>query len=208
MSEVFCYAYAEDDLSCEVMVKIVDYCNANSRNIPSLFYPGFPLNKGGCNNLKKIIPCVCNMAKASICGVVLTDLDIAECAPELIRDWFELNDQKQTIPDELLFRIAEREVESWLMADREGLADYLNIAVDNFSDSPDSLSDPKQQLLNIIRSKGRKRYHRDMLPGHTASVGIEYNPRLCRFVNERWNVATAARNSESLRRAISAINRF
>ncbi|MFA7172679.1 MAG: hypothetical protein WC340_04580 [Kiritimatiellia bacterium] len=208
MPELFCYAFAEDALSCKVMVKIVDYCNANSRTVPLRFYPGFPENKGGCNNLKKMIPRICNMAKADLCGFVLTDLDVAECAPELIRNWFNLNDQKPTIPDKFLFRIAEREVESWLMADKEGLAAYLSIAVDNFSDSPDSLSDPKQCLLNIIRLKGRKRYHRDMLPRNIANVGIEYNYRLSKFVNERWNVATAASNSESLRRAIAAINRF
>ena len=43
----------------------------------------------------------------------------------------------------MIFRIAVREVESWIIADKEGIAEFLNVAVANFTDLPDNISDPK-----------------------------------------------------------------
>lgn len=206
MSEIWCYAYAEDALSCAVMRRLVQHHNENAESSARIrFNPGFPENKRGCGNLKKIIPQICEMAKVGIHTFVLTDLDAVECAPKLIREWFNLNDDKPQIPKNVFFRIAEREVETWLLADRDGIASYLEIAPKNFSENPDTLSDPKQHILNIIRSKGRKRYHREMLPGKTSAVGPEYNSRLCEFVEDYWSLQQARKSSESLRRAIESL---
>ena len=210
MPEILCYGYAEDALSCAVMTRLVRYCNESDTESAKLtFRSGFPENKRGCGHIKNMIPKVCSMAdNAGLVTFILTDLDTETCAPTLIREWFELTDEKPHPPAPVLFRVAEREVESWVLADRGELASFLGIAVANFNSDPDALPDPKQHLLNVIRAKGRKRYHKDMLPSENAHVGPEYNPRLCEFVKDHWNVARAAECSGSLNRAINAINRF
>ncbi len=207
MSEVWCYAYAEDALSCAVMRRLVSHCNESTRAVPLNFFPGFPENKRGCCPLKAMITKLSAMCQAGIPAFVLTDLDQTECAPELIREWFNLSDTDLVVPDNFLFRIAEREVEAWLLADRPGLSSFLGIPAANFSADPDSLDDPKQHLLNVIQSKGRRKWHRQLLPSANSHVGPEYNPKFCEFV-ESWDVARASGVSNSLQRAIDAINRF
>lgn len=188
--------------------KLVDYCNANGRISPLEFYQGFPENKRGCGNLKKLIPAICNMAKANLHTFILTDLDSTECAPELIRQWFNIREKTPKIPDHILFRVAKREVEAWLLADGKGLSSFLEIPATNFPTEPDTIEDPKQCLLNIIRSKGRKKFHREMLPEKNAHVGPEYNVRLCQFVQKEWNITIAREKSESLSRTVTALCRF
>ncbi len=189
------------------MQRLFLYHNETVADGPQVvFKPGFPENKRGCGNLKTLIPKVSAMAEnAGLRTFILTDLDSIPCAPELLRNWFELDGTSLKVPANLLFRIAEREVEAWLLADREGLSSFLDIACVNFRADPDVLPDPKQYLMNVIRSKGRKRYHKEMLPSGGAHVGPEYNPKLCEFVNTYWNLDVAKVRSGSLQRAINAM---
>ncbi len=56
---------------------------------------------------------------------LLTDLDSPEnCPPELIRSWV-----KGPLNPRFFFRVAVMEVESWLMADRAGFANFLSIPI-------------------------------------------------------------------------------
>ncbi len=210
MKEIRFYGYAEDALSCAVMLRLFRYHNDTvDDGLPMVFNPGFPENKRGCGNLKALIPKVSSMAEnAGLRTFVLTDLDRTECAPELIRNWLGLDNVSPKTPNHLLFRIAEREVEAWLLADRVGLSKFLGIAAINFSPDPDVLPDPKQHLLNVIRSKGRKRYHKEMLPSGNAHLGPEYNSKLCEFVEAHWNLDVARNYSSSLEKTITALNRI
>jgi len=209
MHERFCYAYAEDLPSCSVIRKLVEFQNTHSASGTVLrLMEGFPENKHGSGNLKKMIPAVNNMVKAGIAVVMLTDLDAVECAQELIRRWFPIQGAKPEVPDGFLFRIAVREVESWLIADRDALASLLGIHKSNFSADPDSLDDPKVYLLDIIRTKGKRKMHREMLPGHNSRIGPEYNSVLSGFILKHWNPERAADNSLSLRRALEALKKI
>lgn len=209
MPDIPCYAYAEDELSCAVLCRLVQYQNNHSISGNMLcLNSGFPANKHGCNNLKKMIPAVSNMSQAGIVTILLTDLDNTECAPQLIKNWFGSTDADSAVPPNVIFRIAEKEIESWLIADRPEFASFLGISKDNFAIDPDSLPDPKQHLLNIIRLKGRRKYHRDMLPGENARIGPMYNPKLSEFVNMYWNPERAKLYSQSLRRALAALDRI
>jgi len=203
MAERSCYAYAEDPPSCSVIRKLVEFQNIHSVSRTTLrLVAGFPENKHGAGNLKKIIPAVSNMAKAGIAVVMLTDLDAVACAPELIRQWFPVKAMK---PGGFIFRIAVREVESWLIADRDALASVLGIPKSNFSADPDSLVDPKAHLLRAIRAKGKRKMHREMLPGRNSRIGPEYNNVLCGFIANNWSPVRAANNSLSLHRALEAL---
>lgn len=205
MPERICYAYAEDPPSCSVIRRLVEFQREHSATgVVLRLIAGFPENKHGNSNLKKMIPAVSNMAKAGITVFILTDLDSAVCAPELIKNWVPMQREQREMPAGFLFRIAVREVESWLIADRDILAATLGIPNANFSADPDSLDDPKAHLLGVIRTKGTRKIHREMLPGPNSRIGPEYNNVLCRFVNDHWDPERAAVHSASLRRALEA----
>jgi hypothetical protein len=208
MPDIHCYAYAEDELSCAVLQRLVQYQNQHSVSGNMLrLNDGFPENKRGSGNIKRMIPAVTNMARAGIYTILLTDLDNIECPPQLIRDWFGLVDINPTVPSGVFFRVAEREIESWLIADRGQIASFLGIAQDNFTLNPDSLPDPKQHLLNIIQAKGRRRFHKDMLPGENARIGPMYNPKLTEFVIQHWDPERAKLHSQSLHRTLKAFDK-
>jgi hypothetical protein len=205
----FFVAYAEDVLSCEVMKRLVAFRNERTDSGSVLkFRDGFPENKRGSGGIKTMIAAMTNMACAGMPIFVLTDLDQRTCSPELIRSWFGMNDAKPKLPEHFIFRIAERETESWLLADYESLSNFLSIPVANFPRQPDAIERPKQELLNILRRKARKRCFKEMIPEPGGHVGPEYNSQLSIFVRDHWNIERAASRSKSLNRAISGLMRF
>lgn len=60
-----------------------------------------------------------NQAAVALPFFVLTDLDRYECAPSLIGNWL-----KGGCAPNLIFRVAVREAEAWLLADIQGLSRY------------------------------------------------------------------------------------
>ena len=207
MDDIYCYSYVEDAPSAEVARKLVAERNASVAH-KLLFFNGFPAMTGGCGALEKKCPAFLNMAKGGLYTVSLTDLDTRACAGALIREWFGIsNAQSIALPKQVVFRVAIREVESWIMADRQAWAEYIGIPVGNFAVAPDDLPDPKLHLLNVIRKKGRKKRHREMLPTGTASIGPGYNDVLCEFVQQHWSPVRASAHSPSLKRAIKAVNK-
>lgn len=207
MEEIYFYGYAEDELSCAVMRRLFDYHNMLFPEGKQLrFRPGFPENKRGCDKLKRLASSLIQMCgNAGLFVFVMTDLDQDECAPTLMQRWFP---GVNPLPDGLIFRVAVREVESWILANRDDLAEFLGIGKANFAREPDTLEDPKSHLLNVIRSKGRKRFHRDMLPAGNAHIGPKYNTVLCDFVENSWDIDQAQQYSPSLQRTVNALNRI
>ncbi|MCY2929083.1 MAG: hypothetical protein NTV86_06235 [Planctomycetota bacterium] len=174
-----------------------------------LFAEGFPEVTHGCSAIKDKCPAFANMAKAGVATLCITDLDRRPCASGLIRDWFGIPSSSPIVlPPEVVFRVAVREVESWIMADREEWAKYIQIPKASFVVAPDSLLDPKQHLFSVIGRKGRKSFHKEMLPRGTAHVGPRYNEIICEFVAEKWSPQRAAERSPSLLRAINALKKL
>ncbi len=206
MDAIYCYSYVEDDPSAEVLRRLVAARNTTATR-KLLFFDGFPTKTGGCPALKRRCPSFFHMAKGGLYTVSLADLDNERCAGALIRKWFGIPDKHPiSFPKELTFRVAIREIESWIIADHDAWAKFIGIPAINFSVTPDELRDPKLHLLNVIRSKGRKKFHKDMLPRGTASIGPLYNEIMCEFIQNKWNPERAQENSPSLKRAIHAIN--
>lgn len=56
--------------------------------------------------------------------IAVTDLDNNPCASNLLKLWVNFD-----IHSNLLFRIAVREVEAWIMADREAFARFMGVAI-------------------------------------------------------------------------------
>ncbi len=204
MPDIYCYSYVEDQPSAEVLKKIIHYRNGSCKN-SIIFRGGFPVVKNGNGAIKKMTSSFLNMAALGQYTLILTDLDQEPCAPEIIRQWFFPSKDMKILPTEVIFRIAIRAIESWVLADRKAFADFMGIPMANFTDSPDDLPRPKQYLLNTIRSKGKKKWHQEMLPKNNASIGSMYNEKICNFIKEKWSAQRAARVSPSLSRTINTL---
>ena len=137
--------------------------------------------------------------------LIFTDLDRGECAPALVEKWWAGVAQ----PRALSFRVAVRSIESWLLADRPGIAGFLGVSSAKISTPTDAIPEPKRYLLNLARG-ARRSIKRDLLPekGARASQGFGYNRCLCHFVSDRWSPDRAAGESESLFRARRSIGRL
>ena len=185
----------EDQISEFVMIKIVDeakkYFVANSYSEAGFGY--IKKNIEGFNEASKGCP-----------FFVLTDLDTIDCAPALIGDWL-----RKPVHPNLIFRIAVREVEAWLLADIEGFSDYTGISKANFIENPEDIADAKAELIRLVKRCRRRTIREDILPKNEyAAVGPNYNGRLGEFVFKYWNINRAMKRSDSLRRTINHLSAF
>jgi hypothetical protein len=137
--------------------------------------------------------------------VVLVDLDHErDCAPDLRAAW---------VPSPgkfLTFRVAVREIEAWLLADRERIAKFLGVAVAKVPRNPDSLDDPKMALVGLARHSRSRAIREDMVPDPKSgrSEGPAYASRISEFVTRHWRPSVAEKRSDSLRRCRRAIRRI
>lgn len=185
----------EDRLSEDVLRKLVA-TSGRSIEIATCY------RRGGFGYLKSKIAGF-NLAARRIPFLVLTDLDRCECAPSLIADWLP----HKRSPN-LLFQIAVREVEAWLLAHRQGLASYFGVAEASIPRNPESLPDPKQALILCARKSKRRAIREAIVParGTTAKLGPNYNACLGRFVANLWQPEIAKAEAESLARAILCLS--
>ena len=154
---------------------------------------------GKAKALRKL-PKLNESACSAVRFFVLVDLDRDECAPLLLKEHLP-------VPSPFLsFRIAVRAVESWLLADRERMANFLGISVKRIPKRPDELDDPKTELVNLAR-KSRRKSIRRMAPrrGSGRPVGEDYTLNITEFIKKYWKPQEARRNSDSLDRAIRSI---
>lgn len=163
-----------------------------------------PLVERGVGNIRKSVPKYVSASRA-LPHVVLADLDQTRCAPLLRQQWGVAK-----LPDSMLFRVAVRESEAWVLADRAGFADFAGIPVIKVPAAPEALADPKQELVNLVRRSRNKRLAAELVPvqGSAVSIGPLYNERLGQFVRETWDVGAAMANSPSLERTFSRLQRF
>lgn len=197
MSECNLLLAVEDELSAAVLRKLIQTTGRD-------FVISRIMNARGCGQLKA------GMAKfRTACHVlphvVLTDLDQYPCPPALLIDW-----KAKVLPPRLLLRIAVREVEAWLLADREGIATFLCVAKNKVPQNPEAEKDPKRTLINLARRSRRQRLAIELAPGtgSSASIGPLYNVRLSEFVNTAWDVERARAMAPSLDRALSRLASF
>ena len=134
----------------------------------------------------------------SIPVLLLTDLDHAECPTALIQKWYK----SRELPRMMLFRVAVRETEAWLLADHQGFAQFSGVPLHRIPENPELLPDPKMSLLNLVKKYGKRTVKADILPerGSTARVGLVYNQALCSFVQLSWSPDRAAKVAGSLNR--------
>lgn len=180
----------EDRLSAAVLERLVGEAEGRLRidiSIP-------PTGSGG---LVKKLPELMRLAP-NVPVLLLTDLDRKECAPGLIGEWLG----RQAKPKGLLFRVAVREVEAWLLADKHNFASFAHIPLAKLPESPEALVDPKQTLLNLVTRYSPAPLKRDLVSdhGHGPRQGLAYNERLSQFVHACWDFEEASKRADSLAR--------
>jgi len=186
----------EDDLSEAVMTQILnqfpdkyEICNSYSGN--------------GFGYLKTNIKGFC---QASLVNphFMLTDLDSYECPIKLRNDWINFE-----LKPNFIFRIAVREVESWVLSDREGFSRFLNVSIANLPLNPDNEPDPKNTLIHLAKRSKKRAIKEDIVPiNQNAKIGPNYNGCLSEFVFKSWNIENAILQSDSLRRAFEKLRDF
>ena len=194
----------EDVLSEQMLRAILKQCGRD-------YEVGAVYGKKGFGYLKAKLAGFNNAAKG-MPYLMLTDLDSRPCATSLIETWFgcDLEDYAKRRSHNLLFFVAVREVEAWLLADRESFARFLKISVDAIPSKSDQMPDPKKQLIDLVRKSKNRRLRDDIVPrdGSIISVGPDYNGRLNEFLWSNWRLDVAERHSPSLRRANSVLKAF
>lgn len=150
-------------------------------------------------------------AKASISKriIILRDLDNdAPCAPHFRSKWLNGIDEQTKTDKSFVSRLAVREGEAWLIADKDWCKTYLKIREsDLIKIKPESLSHPKEALLKLIDQGAlRPRQKNDFLrrDGGNLHQATAYNDSLKAHM-ENWSAERARLNSHSLDRAIKAI---
>jgi hypothetical protein len=187
----------EDELSEAVLRRILT-CVQKRYSI------GFAYRHGGFGYLRKTISGWNNAAKG-LPFIVLTDLDEYACPSELISDWLSV-----PLHPNLLFRIAVREIESWVMADNANIASFFKIANKFVPRETDKLADAKATLIDLACKSKLKGLRDAIAPkkGSTAKQGPDYNGCLVPFVQKIWDMRAAALNSPSLARTIQRLEKF
>ena len=134
-----------------------------------------------------------------------TDLDTYECPPALIVDWLQ-----RPRHHNLLVRVAVREAEAWILADKQNFADFLGIRSALIPDDVEAIPDPKRELIQLVRRARRRELREDICPpaNSTRTVGPNYNSRLSAFVQQHWNPNTARERARSLARTIDRLIAF
>ncbi len=187
----------EDPLTEALFTKILG-------TIPKGYATRTIYNRGGHGYLRQNINGF-NLAAKGIPFLVGTDLDVYACPPALINEW--LISPKH---HNLLIRVAVRESEAWVLADRKSFARFLGIRVELLPENVEDIANPKEELIRLARCL-RSRYLRDDLcppPNSTRKVGPNYNARLAIFVQQHWDANAARERSNSLSRTIDRLLAF
>lgn len=198
---------AVEGMSDEVVVeRLLSYVELDHHPIQS---------RGGKTNITEIVKDQgqsylnkCNQAAKFLPWLVVVDLDTENC-PVTYRNQLLPNPSEM-----MLLRIAVRETEAWLLADREHMAKFIGVSINNVPEHPDDEANPKRTLIDLVRRKSPKSsLYQDMVPTKHSHrvVGVGYVPRIAEFVNHPkypWRPEIAAQHSDSLRRCIVALQRF
>ena len=108
------------------------------------------------------------------------------------------------------FRVAVREVEAWILADRERLARYLQVPEARITGTPESIDYPKEYLISCARVSSSSAIRKGIVPrpGSRRTEGPVYLSLLSEFVNDAergWRPEVASAHSESLERCIHSL---
>lgn len=163
------------------------------------------IGRQGFGFLKNKLRALNHAAHNGIVSVMVADLDTHECPERLRRNWFDLN-----LHPNLIFRVAVKEIEAWLLADAVGMSEFMGIPEGRIPSAVDQVENPKEVVVNLARRSRRASLRKALVPavGSSSSVGLEYNDFMLEYTRSFWSLGRALERSGSLRRAHAAIRGF
>lgn len=190
------YVATEDPLSEAVVARLVSEVAPNLRI-------DVKIGRQGNGYLKRKLPELIVLAE-HVPVVIVTDLDRGACAPLLVGSWIPTN---YVIPDKLIFRVAIREVEAWLLADRIGFSDFSGVPINRIPVNPETIPNPKEILVSLVRRHGKRSIRSEIVPqtNSQATVAVGYNNALAFFAENAWSLENAKPCAESLMRACNRL---
>lgn len=209
MNEIPVYISGEDEVTKAIIERLLSYCSPKFTVLKSIPARGGQIKSkiSELNNLSKVRPVI-----------MLTDLDATDCAPTLKKAL--LKDMVQN--KNFLINIAVDEGEAWLMADRKGFAEFLEVDEDVIPNSTMQKMGGRKALVEMdfsaksswilthsIALKSRNVELRAQVGAQgKASKGPEYNVAILPFVKNIWNIDEAMKNSDSLSRMVLRLKRL
>lgn len=164
--------------------------------------PGRAFGLSGCDYIRRKIAGFMIRARFGDPLFVLADkMDLGDgCCRELLEG---LAPER---PANACVRLAVNELESWLLADSEGISRFLRVRRSLVPTAPDELDDPKRSLVNLARS-GRSRHAMGIVPkpGLSGVVGPDYVESIAIFVASEWDPERASHASPSLAKAVQRL---
>ena len=159
----------------------------------------------GINNIRGRMRDLVQIARFQDMVLVLADMDNPRgCPPGLLNELCG----GLTIASNIIIRIAMLEIEAWILADREGVAQWLGIAANIVPRNPESLADPKRTLVQLAGRSRNRRLREAIAPARvtgTHRTGPNYNETVGDFVTRLWSPQAARHNAPSLHRAVLRI---
>lgn len=191
------YYCAEDSLSRAVARKLIEFV------FGKLSLTEMGGDQGGNSTIRT------KFAKYAILAahhpvLIITDLDTEVCPPLLRSKWLLQSHRVDPLPENFIFCVAVREVESWLLSDRGSISTFFGVSMALVPEDPESLVDPKKSVVDIARQSRISHIKADIPPAHGSSskVGLGYNSQLSKFVVEAWRPNVGRDHCLSLSRAI------
>jgi len=170
-------------------------------------FPGSVYGKNGKSFLLEKLNAY-NQAARFVPWVILIDLDHdADCAPPFLQS---------CLPNPapyMSFRIAVREIEAWLLGDRNRLAKFLSVGASRIPHNPEALDSPKSTMVEIARHSRRRDVRENMAPraGSGRKIGPAYTSLLIEFARDPehgWRPGIAAKSSDSLDRCMRRLEQL
>jgi len=143
-----------------------------------------------------------------LCFGLVDQEDREDCAPAQIGRHLT-----QGKANTFVLRIAERMLESWLLADETNMARFLGVSVEllrkNMRKAIQTAPEihPKAVISNLARNSRRREIREDLAPeeGSKGLVGKGYTMQIRKFILDHWDPDQAREKNTSLHRALRAL---
>ena len=192
------YLLAEGKTEEYVASKLLPFCGHELSTI---------YGRKGVTEIKEKAPLFHFLATEITGLLILTDFrdSKTKCVPEALQEY--IFKKLSVVPKTYILRFAVNEIESWLMADRDGIANFLKVSKTKIPLNPDTIIKPKDSLINIARTSRNKMIKNEFAPpvGHLSKFGPNYMNLLYDYIINYWNIESAMNNSDSFKRCVNRL---
>jgi len=189
------HAIAEGHMETIVAARLIHFCGHAQ---------GTVYDQRGCANVRKKAANFHHLATERAGVLVLTDFRDAQtpCVTAALQEY--IWNRLPNPPRSFLCSFAVNELESWLLADSQGLANFFGIAVSKMPRQPENEALPKRVLVNLARTSRKTRIRGGIAPppGHKGAVGPDYMSLMRQFIEDFWDIESAMRQASSLEHCV------